>query len=178
MFNGFRKILLSCTFCFVGLPLMLLDTGCENQPTSDMVQAARQENVTAELASQMGMPSIKNGAEMRLLKLIYEMRDQNKATYAYTYSDYHGKFRFLGNTIGFGIPYAAQYSAPTKLVWRNNGGWHQVPQSEPNGIFMPSSAEGTWILMKNPTSSDVVPVYIEPRIAVFPFKLPASVVVE
>jgi len=51
--------------------------------------------------------------------MVYEMRDQNRATYTYTYtfSEYTGKFRFLGNTVGFGIPYAAQYSSPSKLQY-------------------------------------------------------------
>lgn len=156
--------------------------GCEEgqRPTADQVQSARQETIQGELAAQMGMPSIKNGAEMRLLKMIYEMRDQNRATFTYTFSEYTGKFRFLGNTVGFGIPYAAQYSSPSKLQFQpytgGSGTYVQVPQSEPNGVFMPASAEGTWVLMKDPGSNDVLPVYIEPRITVSPFRLPANMV--
>jgi hypothetical protein len=156
--------------------------GCDEgpRPTADQVQSQRQEVIQAELASQMGMPSIKNGAEMRLLKMIYEMRDQNRATFTYTFSEYTGKFRFLGNTVGFGIPYAAQYSSPTKYQWmpqgQGTGVWKDAPQSEPNGLFMPAAAEGTWVLMKDPNSNDVLPVYLEPRITVSPFKLPANIV--
>lgn len=159
------------------LPLLLF-IGCDDRnPTSDQVQAHRQEQITAELASAMGMPSIKNGAELRLLKMIYEMRDQNRPTFTYTYSEYNGKFRFLGNTIGFGIPYAAQYSSPMKIHSYANGGVaNMVAQSEPNGIFMPSSAEGTWVLMKDPKSENVLPIYIEPKITVSPFRLPANMV--
>ena len=123
------------------------------------------------------MPSIKNGAEMRLLKLVYEMRAQNRATYTYTFSEYSGKFRVLGDTGGFGSPYAAQYSSPTKIIsYAHGGSANQVPQSEPNGIFMPASADGTWVLMKDPNSAEVLPVYIEPKITVSPFKLPARMV--
>ena len=164
------------------LPILLM-IGCEPdcKPTSDEIQTQRQAAITADLASQMGMPSIKNGAEMRLLKMIYEMRDQNRPTFTYTFSEYTGKFRFLGNTVGFGIPYAAQYSSPTKFQWMsygagNGGTWKDSPQSEPNGIFMPASAEGTWALMKDPNSAEVQPIYIEPRITVSPFRLPANMV--
>jgi hypothetical protein len=46
-----------------------------------------------------------------------------------------------------------------------------LPQADPNGLFSPASAEGTWILMKDPNGKEVKPVYIEPRIIVSPFKL-------
>ncbi len=36
---------------------------------------------------------------------------------------------------------------------------------------MPSSAEGTWVSLKDPNSDDVKVVYIEPRVVVSPFKL-------
>lgn len=46
-----------------------------------------------------------------------------------------------------------------------------LPQADPNGLFSPASAEGTWILLKDPHGSDVKPVYVEPRVIVSPFKL-------
>jgi hypothetical protein len=46
-----------------------------------------------------------------------------------------------------------------------------MPQSEPNGLFSPEAAEGTWILMKNPNKDEVKPVYFEERIIVSVFEL-------
>lgn len=47
-----------------------------------------------------------------------------------------------------------------------------LPQADPNGLFSPAPAEGTWVLLKDPNGTDTKPVDIEPRIAVSPFKLP------
>ena len=49
--------------------------------------------------------------------------------------------------------------------------YEQIPQPEPNGLFMPTSAEGTWVMLKDPNSDLVAPVYVEPRIVSSPFRL-------
>lgn len=158
------------------LPLLVLALGCDDN-SADHLQSQRQETIQAELAAKMGVPNIKNGAEMRLVKTILEMRDQNLATYTYTYSEMQGKFRFLGNTVGFAVPYATQYTNPQKYVGTGNG-YIVLPQADPNGLFSPASAEGSWILMKDPNSDKVEPQYIEPRIATFTFKLPDRLLIK
>jgi hypothetical protein len=144
-------------------------------PTSDDIQAGRQEKQTEEAVRQVGIPATPNWREMRLLKLIVEMRDQEIPTYTYLYNEMTGKLVFFGDTIGYGIPYATQFTAPTKVVVKSAISGHYelvtVPQAEPNGLFSPDAAEGTWILMKDPNGKDTKPVYVEPRIIVSPFKL-------
>ena len=81
-----------------------------------------------------------------------------------------GKLVFVGESIGYGIPAATQYTNPQKHVYGSTGNY-TLPQADPNGLFSPASAEGTWVLMKDPNGDKVVPVYIEPRIIVSPFKL-------
>ena len=49
-----------------------------------------------------------------------------------------------------------------------------LAQADPNGLFSPGSAEGTWIMCKDPKGPDVRPVYVEPRVIVSPFPLPAD----
>jgi len=111
--------------------------------------------------------------------LIYaELRDQNISTYTYCYSEYQGKFRFVGNSIGFGIPYALQFTNPQKIERSSSVGYAILPNADPNGLYSPSSAEGTFILLKNPNGDEVKPVYFEPRMTVTPFKLPANIVAD
>lgn len=136
--------------------------------TSDQIQRDQQEKILAEGTAQVGMPAIKNFRERKLLKDILEMRDQNGlSTWTYTYSEMTGKKVFFCHSIGYGIPYATQFTNPEK--WVSNGG--TLPQADPNGLFSPSSAEGTWVLCKDPGGDDVKPVYIEPRVIVSPFSL-------
>lgn len=139
--------------------------------TSDDVQRAQQETLLKEGTAQVGMPAIKNFRERKLLKDIFELRDQDGlTTYTYLYSEMTGKLIFFGETIGYGIPYATEFTNPEKMEWSQHG-LATLPQADPNGLFAPSSAEGTWVLMKNPTGGKVLPVYVEPRIIVSPFKL-------
>jgi hypothetical protein len=136
---------------------------------SDTVQREQQEIMLKEATNSVGMPAIKNFRERRIMKEILELRDQKGlVTYTYTFNQYTGKLRFFGETIGYGIPYATQYTNPMKPKNHDLA----LPQADPTGLFSPGSAEGTWILMKDPNSDKVTPVYIEPRIVVSTFKLP------
>jgi hypothetical protein len=102
-----------------------------------------------------------------VLKQIIELRDTKVSTITYI-RDMNGNLHKVCNSIGFGIPYATQYTNPQKREY--NG--IVLPQADPNGLFSPASAEGTWVLCSNPKKpSEVAPVYIEDRITVSPFEL-------
>ncbi|MFA4826591.1 MAG: hypothetical protein WC593_15690 [Methanoregula sp.] len=153
---------------FLAVFLSMGTSSCED---SDDIQRNQQEKILVQGSSQVGMPGIKNFRERKILKDILELRDQEGlTTYTYLFNQYTGKLVFFGVTIGYGIPYATQFSSPQKATGRG----FSLPQAEPNGLFSPASAEGTWILMKNPKGKDVVPIYIEPRIVVSPFLLPQA----
>lgn len=141
--------------------------GCE--PSSDELQSRQQEQILREGTSAVGMPAIKNFREKRILKDIIELCDQDGlTTYTYLWNEINGRLVFLGETIGYGIPYATQFTNPQK---RDIGSTTVLPQADPNGLFKPSSADGTWILLKDPSGGAVKPVFVEPRIIVSPFKL-------
>lgn len=141
---------------------------CDIQKNSDEVQHEQQERILKEGTSQVGMPAIKNFRERKLLKEILEMRDQaSLSTWTYTYSEMTGKRVFLCHSIGFPIPYATQFSNPQQKDF----GPVVLPQADPNGLFSPASAEGTWVLCKNPHGTEVKPVYVEPRVMTSTFPL-------
>jgi hypothetical protein len=143
-------------------------TGCIKDKKSDTVQREASEVLLAEATAQTGMPAIVNFTERKLLKQILEMRDQPKlVTYTYVFAEATGKLHLLCNSFGYGIPAATQYTNPTKVENAQYG--ITLPQADPNGLFSPASAEGTWVLC---TQGDKVePTYIEPRIVVSRFPL-------
>jgi hypothetical protein len=151
--------------------------GCDGlkHKTSDDVQQAQQERILQEGTSAIGMPAIKNFREKRLLKDIIEMRDQEAlTTYTYIVAEQTGNLVFLGETIGYGIPAATQFTNPQKIAEKNSyqsGSYAILPQADPNGLFSPAAAEGTWVVMKDPHGKATLPVYIEPRVIVSPFRL-------
>jgi len=142
--------------------------------TADNIDAEKQKVMQKEAQAQAGMPAIHNFQEKKILKQIYELRDNEKLVcYAYLWNEFNGKLVFIGKCIGYGIPYATQYSNPSRPAeaWETHeAGNITLPQSEPNGLFMPSTSEGTWLMM---IDKQGIPhaVYVEPRCVVSPFQL-------
>jgi hypothetical protein len=142
--------------------------------TADNEARKQQELLQTQAMNSIGMPAIKNFAERRLLKQIYELRDQNIATYTYLVG-LDGKVgQKLCNSVGFGIPAATQFTSPQRVARANETPEHGnvvLPQADPNTLFSPASAEGTWVLCLDPETNKPVPLYVEPRVVVSPFKL-------
>lgn len=164
----------STSYLLAAILLSGLAIGCTDlPPTTDQIVQAKQDQSLAQAAEVVGMPAIPNFTEKRNAKDIYERRDKAIATHAYIVNEMRGCLVYLGAAIGYGLPYATQYSSPTKWDRMSVAGggwsWQQMPQAEPNGLFMPSSAEGTWIWLTNGDKTE--PVYVEPRVVVSPFRL-------
>ena len=148
-------------------------SGCS--PTTDQVVAQQQAKTLAEAHAQVGMPEIINWQEKRMMKTLYELRDQSIATHAYIVNSMQGCLVYLGASVGYGMPYATQYSNPqVDSFYTTSSSAHiALPQAETNGLYMPSDAHGTWVMLKDPSSENVKPVYIEPDVIVSPFRLTA-----
>jgi len=168
-----RAILFSATiFAFLFLSGF---EGCETNQgnSSDNVLGKKQEQMMQEANAQTGVPAINHFQERKLMKMILELRDQeNLVCYAYLFSDMTGKLVYLGKCIGYGLPYATQYTNPQKIAnSAPNYGYAILPQADPNGLFMPPSADGTWIMLIDPKTGKPRPIYCEPKVIVSPFPL-------
>ena len=131
------------------------------------------EQMMAEANKEAGMPNINNWNEKKLVRDLYELRDQaDLLTYTYIVN-MNGDRIFLGRSIGYGIPASVQYSNPERMVhdWGTNGRSAAfTKQPEPNGLFMPDNLTATWVFLLN-ENGESEPVYVEPLIMVSPFKL-------
>lgn len=159
------------------LVIVLVTGGCKEgvENSADKIQAEQTAKAMGEAQRQVGMPNISNFQQRKLMKLIYELCDkEDLVCYAYIKSDYQGKLFFVGKCIGYGIPFSAQFTNPSKIVddpWRYQSGGKVLPQADPNGLFMPTSSSATWLMMVDPETNKPRPVYIEPEIVVSPFPL-------
>jgi len=166
------------SYFMVMFSVLVMFTSCDGTPSSDDVQRVAQEKVLAEGTAAVPIPGIKNFREKRLLKDIYERRDQNGlVTYTYVYSEMQGKYTYIGQSIGYGIPAATQFTNPQKAEYHGSTGWVVIPQADPNGLFSPAAAEGTWVVIYDPVAKEALPQYIESRISVFTYKIPARLVI-
>lgn len=180
------------------LSLALVGCGYQAAQSNDSKIAQQQERNLAEGDAEVPPPAIVNWNEKRMAKLIQEKRDAvNLATWTYT-KNLDGKYTFVCESIGYGLPYNTRTNNPqhyeflstrTGAVYgtgntyytddQGNRIWGEhavVSQPEPNGLFIPDSARGTWNLCKDPKSGKPDVTYQEEDIAVFPYRLPDQMV--
>lgn len=132
--------------------------------TQDDADSAATESRMKERRAQVGLCKVTNFTEAKFANLTCELRDQEIRTWSY-YLDLNGGRHLICESVGYGLPYAVQTTNPMKTA---SGG--PIPQAEPNGLFMPSSADATWVLCSD-GKGGVAPVYVEPRLIVSPFPL-------
>lgn len=140
-------------------------TACvDNPPTSDQVDARRQERLSSESSAQVGVPGVNKFTEKKIVKKLYELRDSNISTFTYVL-DMQGRLWHVCDSVGFGLPYGVQFTNPEKHVNYNNstGIGYNIPQAEPNGLYMPPTAEGTWVMCAG-SNGNIDPMYVEPKV--------------
>lgn len=166
---------------FISLFISLFLFSCfEATPTAESRQTEQTNLILDEINREIGLPSLVNFQQKKLMKMVYELCDkEDLICYAYIKSDYQGKLMFIGKCIGFGVPFSAQYTNPMKIVEADEmigknwsaGYLEVIPQADPNGLYMPTSSSATWLMMIDPKTKEPRPVYLEPEIVVSPFPL-------
>ena len=153
---------------FVAVATVL--TACDQRPeTSTQIERKKQEEMSLQAVQQVGMPAITNFAEKRMMKDILELRDKNVATVTYLVG-MNNQLTKVCDSVGYGLPYATQYTNPQRVSDYTHG-VVAIPQADPNGLYSPASADGTWVLCVDHKDGKAKPVYIEPRILVSPFAI-------
>ena len=159
-----KKILLVLPFVFA---LAACDAPRE---TSTQIERKKQEELSLQAVQSVGMPAITNFAEKRMFKDILELRDRSVPTTTYLVG-MNNQLTKLCDSVGYGLPYATQYTNPMRVGGDGTHGYVTLPQADPNGLYSPASAEGTWILCVDHKDGKAKPIYVEPRVIVSPIAL-------
>jgi hypothetical protein len=171
--STWRWMLTGIVLAFV---LIVFFQSCASyDPTTEQVQAKQSAQIFKEMQAQLGLPNITQFTQKKTLKMIQELCDQEKLiTHTYLYNALEGRVgQYLGRSLGYGIPFSAQYTSPDKLVRADVGqytGTQVVNQADPNGLYMPTSSSATWIILLDKENKPRV-IYCEPQIIVSPIKL-------
>ena len=155
------------------LTLSAVLVACDRTPseTAASIERKKQDEMSLQALTTVGMPAIVNFAEKRMMKDILEIRDQDVATTTYIVG-MNGDLHKLCNSVGYGLPYATQYTNPQMPQRTSDGGSiYVLPQADPNGLYSPASADGTWIQCVDSKSGKAKVVYAEPRVIVTPIPL-------
>jgi len=168
-----KNVFMKLVMLFMLANVLMASSCLTETQTADKQQAAKSRAVLNEAAAEVGFPAIQNFTELKQFKQILELRDQaNLVTYTYMENAMDGSIgQFLGKSIGFGIPAATQFTNPQRRDWSSSqGGVGYLPQADPNGLFMPTSTDATWVILIDP-EGNLAPSYIESKILVFTFKI-------
>jgi len=145
-------------------------TGC--QTSNDAQQSQKTQEIAKRANDAVGTPAVTNFFEKKMLKRIIEDNDNpNLITYVYTVSQVSGKFVYIGEAIGHGIPYSASFTNPEYINTDGSRSDVALPQTDPNDIYKPSNAKGTWVMLINQDTKKATPVLMEPDIITSQFKL-------
>lgn len=118
------------------------------------------------------VPSFDWSLERHMLIQLYAARQRATNTFSVVQSDYTGKILWQCNSIGFPLPYSTQLTNPQQVVGRtfstggNGVAAVAIGQQEPNGLFPPPTADGTWVPCVD-EKGKITPVYEEKHVTVF-----------
>ena len=156
-----RTIMICAAVAALGL------AGCEDDSTR--VERQKQEQLSMQGVAVVGMPAITNFAEKRMFKDILELRDKMTPTYTYLTGEQAGTVgEKICDSLGYGLPAATQFTSPQKMAYGDHGNV-ALPQADPNGLYSPAAAEGTWVMCRAPGTDKIAPQYIEGRIITLTF---------
>ena len=161
------------------LPICVVFMGADDScgSSGEKAQVSAQKTLSDEADRQVGLPGVTNFTEKRIVRKLYELRDKNIATYTYV-MDMEGRLWHVCDSIGYGLPYGVQFTNPLRPAYANEtheAGNIALPQPEPNALYMPPTADGTWVICASEIKKgDIEPMYVEPHVISSPYKLKSA----
>ncbi len=172
-----KKIKTITTIIFVVL-MTISFVGCEDTPTQDEKERAYTESLMSQASATVGQPDITNFYEKKLAKEIFEKRD-NSELICYVYSqNLDGKYIYIGKSMGYGLPYSTQYTAPTVDIDGYETQVFTKHQADPNGLYTADGLSATWLMMIDEKNGSTYIMYCEPTIVVTEQKMPKRLIVD
>lgn len=172
-FKNIKRLKSKLLVCLILCLSVCTLVGCIGPDATDR-ENDYQEELMSKANKAVGMPNITEFTEKKMAKMIWEMRDDSDlVTYSYI-SNMDGKFIYLGQSIGYGLPYSTQYTCPEQYEYNGT----TVPQADPNGLYSGDGLSSTWVMLVDETTGQSSPVYVEQELFVSTYKLPRRLCVE
>lgn len=145
----------------VCVPLLL--AGCLPDSNSSQAVVSSQQSIYRK---EQPIPFFNFSSQRQELIDIYKAINDSVSTYTYLYSPYLNTLTLICPSISFPIDSATQLDNPSKISWSSTSQSHVLPQAEPDGLYPPNSAEGTYVMCLNNDGTGS-PVYSEPNVMTF-----------
>lgn len=159
------------------MSLLILLEGCvAEKPNIAQTEQAQADFGQQQIIKNQPIPDMNGYSYERWLAFkMIEIRNKSvKVAYAYQFVPTANGLQtvFICETLGYPIPYAVQTTNPQRIEWIARGGNYSLvtlDNPEPNMLYMPASADATWI----PCVFDgkIFPFYYEEKVETFPLEL-------
>ncbi|MBI4137307.1 hypothetical protein HY469_04560 [Candidatus Roizmanbacteria bacterium] len=133
---------------------------CESADTQEERVVNDQQSVYIK---SQPVPFFEWSLERHLMIELYTARNNAVATFSLTWDSFRGKISWSCPSIGYPIPGGTQLTNPEKYQYNGT----TLPQAEPNGLFSPQTAAGTYVMCVNEDGT-VSPVFVEDNVRTFP----------
>ena len=144
--------------------------GCTAPPRSAAsIEQSSQDLQMQQFLRNQPVPSYDWSLERHMLIQLYAARQKATNTFSVVQSEFTGKILWSCPSMGFPLPYATQLTNSLQLIQKNDSGhWYDgvVGQQEPNGLFSPPAADGTWVPCVD-EKGRITPVYEERKVTTF-----------
>lgn len=145
----------------------ILAIACETADTREERNTVQRQK--EQFRKSHPAPFFEWSLESHLMTKLYQARNSAVSTWSYVWDPFRGKISWECPSIGFPIPGGTQLTNPEQWVRGGTSGTSIVvlPQAEPNGLFSPQTAMGTYVMCVNPDGT-VSPAYVEDNVRTFP----------
>jgi len=144
--------------------------GCTTAPrTAASIEQTSQDLQMQQFLRNQPVPSFDWSLERHMLIALYTARQKATNTFSVVQSDFTGKILWSCPSMGFPLPYATQLTNPQQLIQKSDSShWYDgvIGQQEPNGLFSPPAADGTWVPCVD-EHGKITPVYEERKVTTF-----------
>jgi len=159
-------------FVLAGLLALLLLAGCSLSAGSQYRETEQLQQSTVAIVQNQPLPDLGGYSwEREMVSKLAVLRNQGYATWTYLWQ--YGQLIEVCPSLGYPIPYAVQLTAPEVGV----GTAYTLPQPEVNTLYMPSSAEASWVLCVD-EDGNTNPTYLESRAEAYTYRLKADRILE
>ena len=168
-----KKSYFKAMMAMVAMLILVMITGCYEKTATDR-ESAVVERQLSQYSIGQPVPAFDWSFERDLMIKLYELRNEKVATHTVWRSDY-GMIEGDSPSIGYGLPYDTSLTNPLQLGRKVTqwAGKHLMEgvleQQEPNGIYASKNTTATWVMSVDPETSQILPLYIESKVTVYPY---------
>lgn len=172
-----RHFTIAARFAALLLVVVLILTACADTSSANKSETQATDNQFGIYTTSQPIHTYNFSMPRDVMLQIYDATMTAHNTWTVWYALDHTPLDMCPS-VGYPIPGGTQLTNPVRPVYSGDTGIATVAQGEPNGLYPPSTASGTWVLCVHGGQTE--PTYVEPNVVTYshPVKIENGQVVD